>query len=240
MNVASVRMLLASNLGHGVFVGDKTGSRLVELVGASFRADEDSIVGTVNGDWCERELKWYLSESLNVNDIPPPVPAIWRQVADPDGFINSNYGWCMFSRENGSQMSRVVNELAANRESRRAVAIYTRPSMWDDYNRNGRSDFICTNAVQYLIRDGLLEVVVQMRSNDAVFGYKGDLYWQRFVQSLVAAGLGVRPGRITWQAGSLHVYERHFYLLDHWSRTGVTTIAKERYRELYPESEWAA
>jgi thymidylate synthase len=82
--------------------------------------------------------------------------------------------------------------------------------MWDDYNHNGRSDFMCTNTVQYLIRNGKLDVVVQMRSNDVVFGYRNDFAWQLHVQHLMAAALGVTPGQIHWQVGSLHVYERHF------------------------------
>jgi thymidylate synthase len=82
-----------------------------------------------------------------------------------------------------------------------------------DYNANGMSDFMCTNAVQYMIRDGKLNAVVQMRSNDVVFGYKNDYAWQKFVLDKLAADLEVTPGRIIWNAGSLHVYERHFKLV---------------------------
>ena len=96
--------------------------------------------------------------------------------------------------------------------------IYTRPSMHYDYNNGGMSDFMCTNTVQYLIRDNKLNALVYMRSNDAVFGYKNDYAWQRHVQYEVwdylrNAGpkfndLGI--GSIYWNVASLHVYERHF------------------------------
>ena len=163
--------------------------------------------------------------SLNVKDIPGETPAAWKACADKDGFINSNYGWCVYSWLNGfeeppgmhiqeSQYLRTIDELKKNPESRRAVMIYTRPTMWIDYNKNGRSDFMCTNAVQYLIRDGALHAVVQMRSNDAIFGYKNDRAWQQHVLEKVANELRVPSGNLYWNAGSLHVYARHYNLVD--------------------------
>jgi thymidylate synthase len=85
--------------------------------------------------------------------------------------------------------------------------------MWVDYRNNGRSDFMCTNAVQYMVRYGKLIAVVQMRSNDVVFGYKNDYAWQVHVHEQLANDLGVIPGEIHWNVGSLHVYERHFNLV---------------------------
>jgi thymidylate synthase len=219
---------------------DLVGNSTIEICGASFIADEDSIFGEVNWDYVKREEEWYNSMSLNVNDIPGGTPQIWKAVADKDGFINSNYGWCIYSNENFSprksaaplvvpsedvqfddgfpiascQYLAALQELKKNPESRRAIMIYTRPSMWLDYNKNGRSDFMCTNAVQYLIRNGSLNAVVQMRSNDAVFGYKNDRAWQHHVLSKLAAELELPVGDIIWQVGSLHVYARHYHLVD--------------------------
>ena len=91
--------------------------------------------------------------------------------------------------------------------------IYTRPTMWTDYIVDGMSDFMCTNAVQYMIRDNELVAVVQMRSNDVVFGYRNDFAWQNHVVKLLAAALGIEKTKIIWHVGSLHVYERHFNLV---------------------------
>jgi thymidylate synthase len=92
--------------------------------------------------------------------------------------------------------------------------IYTRPSMWQDYNRNGRSDFMCTNTVQYLIREGRLHAVVNMRSNDAIFGFRNDRAWQQHVLEKLANDLNVPSGNLYWNVGSLHVYSRHYHLVD--------------------------
>lgn len=204
-----------------LYVTDKTGVKMLEIRGASFIADAPAIFGTVNQEYVDRELAWYQSQSLSVNDIPGGPPAIWKQVADSDGLINSNYGWAIWSPENHEQYKHVLFELLKNPESRRATMIYTRPTMWYDYNHNGRSDFMCTNAVQYMIRYGKLEAVVQMRSNDVVFGYKNDYAWQKHVLDTLATdlsetegGMDVKPGTIHWNVGSLHVYERHFNLID--------------------------
>lgn len=208
--VSDVRSYFVDQLDRQNFVIDKTGCKMIELVGASFIADEPIIFGKENRDYMERELEWYNSMSLSVNDIPPPVPEIWKSVASTHGLINSNYGYLIYSDANYSQYEHCKHTLRRDKFSRRAIMIYTRPSMQVDYNADGMSDFICTNAVQYLIRDDHLDVVVQMRSNDVVFGYKNDFFFQKHVQEKLADELNVLPGMIYWNAGSLHVYERHF------------------------------
>lgn len=213
LNVDQIRTYFRTALENEQFVMDKTGVKMLELVGESFLANEPAIFGKVNEEYVQAELEWYLSCSLNVNDIPGGPPKIWQQVATEDGFINSNYGWCIFHPDNGMQYEAVKAELLRNPYSRRAVMIYTRPTMHMDYNANGMSDFMCTNAVQYMYRNQKLNAVVQMRSNDVVYGYKNDYAWQRFVLDKLATDLEVPSGDIIWNAGSFHVYERHFKLV---------------------------
>ncbi len=59
----------------------------------------------------------------------------------------------IFSEDNVSQYQNVLQELGENPDSRRANMIYTRPHIWLDYYIDGMNDFICTNSVQYFIRD---------------------------------------------------------------------------------------
>jgi len=211
--VGNIRNSFYQKLVKEEYVTDKTGVKTLEIMNASFIADHPAIIGTVNEDYVERELAWYKSQSLNVNDIPGETPAIWKSVATEDGYINSNYGWCIWSDENHNQYTNVLDELKKNPDSRRANMIYTRPTMHSDYNRNGMSDFMCTNNVQYLIRNGELNALVYMRSNDAVFGYKNDWAWQKHVLDSLCKELNVPAGQIYWNVSSLHIYERHFGLL---------------------------
>ncbi len=245
-NTQNIRDLFGALLKEKAFTGVNreasmtglTGNTTIEIVGASFVADEDHIFGEVNWDYVEREEQWYNSMSLNVNDIPGGPPKIWQTVADKDGFINSNYGAVLYSDWNFNQYDNVRKELSTNLGSRRATAIYNRPSMWVDYNKNGRSDFMCTNAVGYIVRNGLLHTHVQMRSNDAWAGYRNDRAWQLHVQQKLAADLNVEVGNLIWSVTSLHVYEAQYYLVDHYNRTEETHISKKRYAELYPDSPY--
>jgi len=166
-----------------------------------------------------RELEWYKSMSLSVNDIPPPIPEIWKRVADKNGLIHSNYGWCIFSKDNHSQYDSCLAALKNDIDTRRATMIYTRPSIQQEYNRDGMSDFICTNNVHFFIRNDQLISSVFMRSNDAVFGYKNDWSWHKHIQEQLLNDLkgtysNLVLGPIIWNSGSIHVYERHFKFLE--------------------------
>lgn len=199
----------------------------IELIGESFIADEPSIFGAVNEAYVKKELDWYKSTSLNVNDIEEPVPRIWLDICDREGFINSNYGWCIYSVHNHNQYEYVLDALIKDKYSRQGVMIYTRPSMHVDSRSLGKRDFMCTNTVQALIRNDKLDLVVNMRSNDVVFGYKNDFAWQKYVQESLIKDLKhkykeLETGNIYWQTGSLHVYPRHFHLLGEYSCSSKT------------------
>ena len=217
-NVQEIKSQFKSLLKNQEFTIDKSGVKTLEILGESYLADEDVIFGTLNTDYANRELEWYLSESLNVNDIPEGAPAIWKQVSSKDGYINSNYGWCIFSNENGFQYANALLELLSFKDSRRALMIYTRPSMWNDYNKDGMSDFMCTSTVHVLIRNDTLIYIVNQRSCDAVYGYKNDMFWHRFVYEKLFNDLSkyyhLKKSPIIHQVGSLHIYERHFKFLE--------------------------
>lgn len=232
-NVASIRQQLRAKYKAGEFVTDKSGVKCVEIVNASFIADEPAIYGKVT-EYVDRELEWYRSQSLNVNDIPFPIPAIWKQVADEDGRINSNYGWCIFSEANGNQFDSSIKSLIENKDSRRACMIYIRPSMQVDYCKNGMSDFMCTYSTQQVIRNNKLHYIVYMRSNDSWAGYKNDKFFHdyvhtEFLKEIQKTYPEVEMGTMYWNAGSLHVYEKQFYLIDHFDKTGETSITKAEY-----------
>lgn len=215
LRVNDIRKLFKEKLFNQEYITDKSKVRCIELLGVVFIADENYIFGTPNKKYIERELQWYLSQSLNVNDIPGETPAVWKMVATPDGRINSNYGWCIFSDENFNQYQNVLNELKENPFSRRAQMIYTRPSMWKDYNKDGMSDFICTTAVSVYIRENKLYYIVNQRSCDVIYGYKNDVMWHRYVFDKLLKDLketypDLEQGDLIYQVNSLHVYQRHF------------------------------
>lgn len=226
LRVNDIRKLLIDKYNKGSFVIDKTGVKLVEILGATFIADEDWIIRKPDYNYVNKEIEWYESQSLNVYDIPGKVPKIWQQVADRNGFVNSNYGWCIFSKENSEQYKNCIRELKKNPDSRRATMIYNRPTMHYDYNKDGMNDFICTYANQFFIRDNKLVSHYLMRSNDCVFGYCNDYAWAKHVQDKAYKDLkqtysDLEKGCIIWTASSLHVYEKHFKFLDELSKQNL-------------------
>ena len=226
MKVVDIRKHFISELKNENFTTDKTGMKTIEMLGASFIADEPSIFGEVNQQYVSDELDWYESQSTNVKDIwgdrkSQRAPQAWEYSANEHGEINSNYGLLIYSDKYYNQYEQVLHELMeVNPDSRRASMIYQRPSIWHEYKENGKNDFICTNAVTYYIRDNKLHCVVQMRSNDVVFGYKNDFAWQEYIRNQLIRDLRIfdtleplEKGDIHWQVQNLHVYERHFDLV---------------------------
>lgn len=220
MKVNDIRNFFVEELKNNRVVSTHSG-KMIEIIGASFEADEEAIFGVPNQEYINAEIKWYETQSNNINDLAEiygKSPAAWQYSANKNGEINSNYGLLIFSEQYHNQYRNVLRELCIDQNSRRASMIYTRPSIWVEYNQHNKNDFICTNSVTYYIRDGELHCVVQMRSNDCIFGYRNDYAWQEYVQSLLVSdlrdrSLHVRQGKIFWQVQNLHVYERHFDLV---------------------------
>jgi thymidylate synthase len=215
-SISNIRGLFKARLLNEMFTEDRNGGKTIELIGASFIADESAIFGKPNRHYIESEIDWYVHQSTNINDIyrnDREPPAAWKMAANDHGEINSNYGHLIFSEKYHNQFEQVVLELTRNKDSRRASMVYQRPSIWHEWYENGKNDFICTNAVTYYIRDDALECVVQMRSNDVIFGYRNDYAWQEYVLGELADELGIDTGQMHWQVQNLHVYERHFDLV---------------------------
>jgi thymidylate synthase len=206
------------------FTIDKSGVKTVELIGTSIfglnplQSTLDFGVKKTNEDYVAKELNWYLSEDLCITGYVDDV-AIWKQVASNKNIVNSNYGWCIFSKDNFNQYLNCKEALINNKETRQATMIYNRPMMHYDSTKDGMKDFCCTYYNQFFIRDNKLISIYNMRSNDAIYGYLNDLAWACYVyQQLYTELLKTYPnlqiGEIIWQAASFHVYERHFELLE--------------------------
>ena len=223
-----IKQIFKDKYNNGIFRITNSNVKTVEIQNIQFEADKDYILREPNYEYAEREIKWYESQSLNVYDIEGNVPTIWKQVADVNGDINSNYGWMIFSKENGSQYKNCLWNLVNDPTTRQAVMIYTRPSMQQDWNKNHKHDFCCTHYVHCFLNEDndnkdvkYLKYIVYQRSQDAVFGYDNDILWHKYVLNKLCKdvkekfkGYEIIPLPIICNVGSLHVYERHFKYLE--------------------------
>lgn len=174
-------------------------------------------------DYLEKETKWYMSQDLSIKGWMDDIK-IWNWCASKDDkqLINSNYGWCVFSKDNGSQYDNCLEKLKTDVNTREALMIYTRPSMHTDAVENGKHDFMCTVSAQVMIRNNKLEYIVTQRSCDIVTGLSFDFPWhclvyQMLYQELKETYPDLAVGLIHYNIGSLHVYDRHEELVKNWS-----------------------
>lgn len=206
---------LYNKLINGDFVSVR-GLLTVELLNYTmcFDGKEDGIINIDNifktsKEYVEKELEWYKSQNPN-NEFIKQYAQIWSTCADMNGMTNSNYGFLIFSPQNGNQYHNVLKTLKEDPCSRRAIMYYTNPWM----HHQGGNDHVCTCYVSYTIRDNKLHGFVSMRSNDIRYGLIGaDLAWQLYVLQALAKSLEVEVGDLHWHAVSLHLYERHFLQL---------------------------
>lgn len=180
-----------------------------------------------NKNYLEKEHKWYMSQDLSINGWMDDIK-IWNFCASKDDkkLINSNYGWCVFSKENGSQYENCLEKLKNDRNTREALMIYIRPSMHDDSVENGKHDFMCTVSAHAMIRENKLNYIVTQRSCDLVTGFSYDFPWHCFVYQMLLEELrqtypNLEVGNIFYNIASLHVYERHEGLLKALAAYGV-------------------
>lgn len=197
----------------------------LEIIGARFMVTDNKIFGKPNEKYNNAEFKWYMNQNLNVNNLGKEygfVPKMWLNIAGPNGYINSNYGWAAFSKANYSQFAHAYNYLSSDKNSRRAILIYTRPDIHETKNKHGANDMFCLNYIHFFIRDNKLMSIVSCRSNDAVYGFNADLNFQLRVMNIMFSRLqhyiypDLEMGYMIWQADTLHIYPRHFYLIDNY------------------------
>lgn len=208
-------------------IDPRTGNKV--LYNVSWIADTESMIGTRNEDWVRRELDWFESGSDSLADMEPPVPQAFQACAGNDGKVNSAYGHILFGRgeylpPQPTLADRIVNTFyEEGKATRHAVAIISDRDIHRISKVNGRNDFICTNALNVMIdHEDRLHIIAQMRSMDAVWGYRADWsMWDYLMEWLLGALEWGYPelqrGHITFQVANLHVYPRHFELLDKWA-----------------------
>lgn len=107
-------------------------------------------------------------------------------------------------------IERVVEKLQNNPDTRQAVVtIYNTEDSFAP-----TKDVPCTLNLDFKLRDNKLYLHTFMRSNDLVWGYQYDVFCFTLIQEIIANELNVELGSYTHTATSMHVYERHWDLIE--------------------------
>lgn len=155
------------------------------------------------------ELFWYLSKTNSYDFIQYYIPGAYaKEIENDDNSIRNGYGIRLFNH-NGqfNQIENVINTLKRKQTSRRAVIqLFDASDLDTDKKFN---EIPCTCTLQFLVRDQRLNLLVNMRSNDAYKGLPHDIFAFTMLQELIARSLDdVEVGIYKHCAGSLHLYEK--------------------------------
>lgn len=173
----------------------------------------------LNLDYIKQEFLWYLRG--NRKDISiKHVAKMWDGIINPDGSINSNYGYYIFNEDSGiSNFDRTALNLTRDADTRRAVICI----LDNEHLQSETKDYPCTCYINFLIRNNKLVMIVRMRSQDAIYGMGNDAPCFSFVHELMYVNLkclapklfaDLELGLYIHSADSFHIYEKHYNMLE--------------------------
>lgn len=157
------------------------------------------------------EALWMLRGSNDLEEIAH-YNRVWRNFEDEDdkGILNGAYGERLRNWNDGiDQFYEVYKKLLHDPYSRQASMVIFDPERDNQIHENGgySKDIPCTNYFNFQIRNGKLNMLTVMRSNDL---HKGTIYdIPNFIifQHILAGWLDVEVGKYTHVAASFHIYE---------------------------------
>lgn len=152
------------------------------------------------------ETMWVLSGRNDVAGLVHYLP----RAADfsDDGLTwRAGYGPRLRDYQGIDQIAYIVETLRANPSSRQAVC-----TIWDPtVDTTPGKDIACNNWLSFSSRHGKLDLMVAIRSNDAMWGWSGinAFEWSALLE--VVAGLtGLTMGELHFAVTSFHLYDQHW------------------------------
>lgn len=185
---------------------DFAGTKAIFNASFTLSNPSDKIITTpkrkFNEAYALKEWSWYLSGDRDAADISEQAK-IWKQMMIPGTTeVNSNYGY--FWNYNG-QLKRVVEDLKANKETRRAILVHYRLDELDRY----KYDTPCNVALNFYVRNNKLQLTIFARSIDLWMGFSNDQYQFAKLMEMMCFETGYEIGEMHWHITNLHLYERH-------------------------------
>lgn len=167
---------------------------------------------------CLGELLWYLSGSNALTFISYYISKYDEE--SEDGYtLTGAYGPRLLNyRGEHNQLSDIIALLKERPTTRRAVI-----QLYDASDAR-RRDVPCTCTLQFLVRDDALQLIVNMRSNDAWKGLPHDAFCFTMLQEIVARSLGCELGAYIHFVGSLHLYSDQLDAVKGYLNEGVQSV----------------
>uniref|UniRef100_B0T6R4 thymidylate synthase n=1 Tax=Caulobacter sp. (strain K31) TaxID=366602 RepID=B0T6R4_CAUSK len=163
---------------------------------------------------CIGEFIWYISCSNRLEPVEYYISR-YKKFAEKDGTVWGAYGPRIFGGDRSQY--EVVKEMLSERPSTRkaVIQLFDREDVLQDYN-----DIPCTCTMQFLVRDGMLNLVVHMRSNDVYMGLPHDIFAFTMIQEILAHDLGFKLGTYKHMVGSFHLYDHDREKVEQYLKEG--------------------
>jgi thymidylate synthase len=160
------------------------------------------------------ELLWFLKGETNVKYLRDNAVTIWDEWADERGDLGPVYGkqWRSWAAADGreiDQLSRVVDELKVNPNSRRLVV-----SAWNVGELDKMALLPCHALFQFYVAERRLSCQLYQRSADALLGVPFNIASYALLTHMVAQQCDLDLGDFIWTGGDCHLYLNHLEQTD--------------------------
>ena len=143
------------------------------------------------------------SHPLNPGNSHSERPDTWNEFLH-DGKFSYTYNERYWEDD---QLGKVIHELVQRPESRQTL-LTMYDMHHDQKNWGGGGRVPCSVYYQFILRDGKLDVIYNMRSCDFYEHFPYDVLLTHLLQGYVAGEVGVPSGKLIHFMGSLHAYKK--------------------------------
>jgi thymidylate synthase len=148
--------------------------------------------------------------SNNPADFVNKFTKIWADFTEEDGTIPAAYGYRWRHAFGRDQLGLLLKHLSGQPGSRHGVVITWDPREDGLGNPESKKNVPCPYTWTANIISNKLHVHSIVRSNDMMLGCPHDVAGFALLQAILAAKLGVQPGKLTHSISNAHIYDIHY------------------------------
>jgi thymidylate synthase len=198
----------------GVGKDDRTGTGTLSVFGHQMRFDLRVGFPAVTTKKLHfrsiiHELLWFLQGETNIRYLKENQVTIWDEWADDDGNLGPVYGhqwrsWPTLDGGHIDQVSRVVEQLKSNPDSRRIIV-----SAWNVADLEHMALQPCHAFFQFHVAAGRLSCQLYQRSADIFLGVPFNIASYALLTHMLAQQCDLEVGDFIWTGGDCHLYMNH-------------------------------
>tara|TARA_R100000322_G_scaffold110145_3_gene70371 strand:+ start:285 stop:1079 length:795 start_codon:yes stop_codon:yes gene_type:complete len=206
--------LLQRILDEGAEKSDRTGTGTLSVFGHQMRFDLQQGFPLVTTKKLHlrsiiHELLWFLSGDTNIRYLKENGVSIWDEWADENGDLGPVYGfqWRSWPGKDGQsvdQISKVVEQIRNNPDSRRHMVVAYNPAYVDDMALPP-----CHSLFQFYVANGKLSCQLYQRSADTFLGVPFNIASYALLTHMMAQQCDLEVGEFIWTGGDTHLYSNH-------------------------------